>query len=237
MRIVSLILFILVTIVLSIVSIPAAILDRSGKGYLFLARVWSKIFLFLFGAKVTVHGTEHLSKDKPYVFCANHSSYTDIPVLLASIPIDVRLILRKSLTRIPIWGWALLASPMIIIDLSNPSKAKRTLEKAAQVIRGGASVLLFPEGTRTRDGNLQPFKRGAFQMAYKSGVEVVPIILKGTFEFLPRTENLPNRGSHITVTIGKPLHVDTSLSTDREREAGLMRRTEEATKQMQSSNH
>ncbi len=228
MRIVFLIPFILVTIVLSIVSIPVAILDRSGKGYLFLARVWSKIFLFLFGAKVTVIGTEHLSKDKPYVFCANHSSYTDIPVLLASIPVDVRLILRKSLTRIPIWGWALLASPMIIIDLSNPSKAKRTLEKATQVIRGGASILLFPEGTRTHNGNLQPFKRGAFQMAYKSGVEVVPVILKGTFEFLPRTENLPKRGSQITVTIGKPLDVDTSLTTDRDREADLMRRTEEA---------
>jgi len=228
MRIVSLILFVLVTVILSVLSIPVAVLDRSGKGYLFLARFWSKIFLLLYGAKLKVIGVENIKEGKPYVFCANHSSYTDIPVLFAGIPIDVRLILRKSLTRIPIWGWALLASPMIIIDRSNPTKAKRTLEDAAKIISNGASVLLFPEGTRTHDGNTQPFKRGAFQMAYKSGAEVVPVTIKGTFEFLPRTEKLPKMGSHITVTIGKPLHVDNSLPTDRDREADLMRRTEEA---------
>lgn len=228
MRIVSLILFVLVTIVLSIISIPVAVLDRSGKGYLFLARLWSKIFLFLYGAKLRVVGVENIEIGKPYVFCANHSSYTDIPVLFAGIPIDVRLILRKSLTRIPIWGWALLVSPMIIIDRSNPAIAKQTLDDAAKIIRGGASVLLFPEGTRTRDGNVQPFKRGAFQMAYKSGAEVVPVTIQGTFEFLPRTKKLPKIGNTITITFGKPLQVDSSLPTDRDREADLMRRTEEA---------
>lgn len=228
MRIISLILFVLVTIVLSVLSIPVAVIDRSGKGYLFLARLWSKIFLFLYGAKLRVVGVENIEMGKPYVFCANHSSFTDIPVLFAGIPIDVRLILRKSLTRIPIWGWALLVSPMIIIDRSNPARAKQTLGDATKIIRNGASVLLFPEGTRTRDGNIQPFKRGAFQMAYKSGAEVMPVTIKGTFEFLPRTEKLPKIGNTITITIGKPLQVDGSLPTDRDREADLMRRTEEA---------
>lgn len=228
MRIVSIILFLLSTIVLSIISIPVAVLDRSGKGYLFLARLWSKIFLFLYRAKLRVVGTENIERGKSYVFCANHSSYTDIPVLLAGIPIDVRLILRRSLTRIPIWGWALLLSPMIIIDRSNPAKAKRTLDNAAKIIHDGASVLLFPEGTRTYDGNIQPFKRGAFQMAYKSRAEVVPVTINGTFEFLSRTDKLPHVGSIITVTIGKPLHIDNSLPTDRDREVDLMRRTEEA---------
>lgn len=233
MRIVSLFLFVLVTIVLSMISIPFAVLDRSGKGYLLLARLWSKIFLFLYRAKLQVVGAENIEKGKPYVFCANHSSYTDIPVLFAGVPVDVRLILRKSLTRIPIWGWALLVSPMIIIDRSNPTKAKRTLENAAKMIRDGASVLLFPEGTRTHDGNIQPFKRGAFQMAYRSGAEVVPVAIRGTFEFLSRTGTLPKMGSYITVTIGKPLHIDTSLPSDRDREADLMRRTEEAVCGMQ----
>jgi 1-acyl-sn-glycerol-3-phosphate acyltransferase len=237
MRIVSLFLFVLVTIVLSIISIPVAALDRSGKGYLFLARLWSRIFLFLYRGKLTVLGTENIQKGKPYVFCANHSSYTDIPVLFAGIPIDVRLILRRSLTRIPIWGWALLVSPMIIIDRSNPTKAKRTLQDAAKIIHDGASVLLFPEGTRTHDGNIQPFKRGAFQMAYKSGAEVVPVAINGTFEFLSRTDKLPIMDSNIVITIGMPLHIDRSLPTDRDREADLMRRTEEAVRMMQMPNH
>jgi 1-acyl-sn-glycerol-3-phosphate acyltransferase len=120
---------------------------------------------------------------------------------------------------------------MIIIDRSNPTKAKRTLEDAAIVIHDGASVLLFPEGTRTHDGNIQPFKRGAFQMAYKSGAEVVPVTIKGTLEFLSRTDTLPKMGKGITITIGKPLQVDSSLPTDRDREADLMRRTEEAVRQ------
>lgn len=227
MSILSLILFVVVTIILSLVSIPVAILDQSGKGYLFLARVWSKIFLFLFRVTVTLKGGEFLSRNTPYVLCSNHSSFTDIPVLLAMLPIDVRLILRKSLTRIPIWGWALLASPMIIIDLSNSTKAKRTIQKAILIIRNGASVLLFPEGTRTPDGAIQPFKRGAFQMAYKSGVEVVPVALRGTYNLLPRTDWIPKMSAHIEVTIGSPLHIDSTLQTDREKEADLMRRTEE----------
>ncbi|MEP7233859.1 MAG: lysophospholipid acyltransferase family protein, partial [Ignavibacteriota bacterium] len=129
------IVFITATIALSILSIPAALFDRSGSAYLWLARIWSKLFFSLYGVRRVVTGLENIKKGEHYVFVANHSSYTDIPILFASLPLDIRLILRHTLTRIPIWGWALLLSPMIIINRSNATKAKKTLATAAQIIR------------------------------------------------------------------------------------------------------
>ncbi len=230
-QIVASILFIAITIVLSVLSVPVAFIDRSGKLYCALARFWSRIFCVLYGVKVRVTGSEYLAKGSNYVFIANHSSYTDIPVLLLSIPRDIRLILRHTLTRIPIWGWALLAGPFIIINRSNPSKAKKTLTAAIKRIQEGESVLLFPEGTRTRDGKLQQFKRGAFHMAFASTATIVPVKIQGTFELLPRTERLPKTNQVITVTIGKPIappKKESKERNDREQEITLMEEAHEA---------
>jgi 1-acyl-sn-glycerol-3-phosphate acyltransferase len=226
--IIATILFVLVTIVLSILSVPAALLDRSGRSYLWLARIWSKSFLALYGIQVSVEGLEKVKPHEHYVFVSNHASYTDIPVVLASIPAQIRIILRHELTRVPIWGWALLTSPFLIVDRSNASKARETLAKAAETIRNGASVLLFPEGTRTHDGKLQEFKRGAFKLAFDSQTTILPIALDGTYQALPRHEKLPRAGSHVIVRVGEPIPFapDASRST-REQELELMRRSEE----------
>ena len=200
--------------------------------YLWMARMWSKIFLFLFGIRLSVIGLENIKKNEHYIYVANHASYTDIPILFAAIPIDIRLILRNTLTRIPIWGWALPFSPMIIIDRSNPKKAKETLALATKRIRYDASVLLFPEGTRTHTGELQQFKRGAFHMAYESGAKVIPVAIKGTFDILPRTKNLPSPNKVVFVTIGVSLEVSKEIQNDREREMDLMRRAEESVRTM-----
>src|SRR6185503_3807800 len=133
----------------------------------------------------------------------------------------------QSLTRIPIWGWALLVSPMIIIDRSSPARSKKSLAKAIGKINDGASVLLFPEGTRTPDGHLHDFKRGAFHLAYQSGAKVLPVALIGTYDILPRHKKMPQPG-HVTIRIGTPLEADTSLPSDREKEMDLMARTEAA---------
>lgn len=227
-RILATIVFLVATVILSVLSIPAALVDRSGRLYCAMARVWSRIFLALFGLRVVVRGAGHLSKSEHYIFAANHSSYTDIPAVFVAIPKDIRLVLRHTLTKIPIWGWSLWASPFLIIDRGNAVKAKRTLNAAVTKIKAGASVLLFPEGTRTHDGTLQAFKRGAFHLAYESGAKVVPVHIHGTFDVLNRFERLPRSNMTITVTIGKPLSVDTSIDGDRNREMDLMQRTEEA---------
>lgn len=226
--VVATIVFLVITIALSIISLPFAVLDRSGKSYLWFARIWAKIFLVLYGIRIKVEGIRNIHKHEHYVFASNHASYADIPAILGGIPHEIRLVLRSSLTRVPIWGWALLASPMIIINRSSPAKSKKTLAKAVEKIRGGASVLLFPEGTRTPDGKLQEFKRGTFHIAYQSGAKVLPVALVGTFDVLPRQKSLPKTGMKVTVRIGSALEADPTLSSDREKELDLMRRTEKA---------
>jgi len=228
------IIFLAVTIVLSVISIPAALFDRSGGVYLWFARFWSKIFLSLYGINLSVIGLENIKKSEHYVYVSNHASYTDIPILFATIPFDIRLILRHTLTRIPIWGWALLLSPMIIINRSNAKKAKETLAQATAKIRNGASVLLFPEGTRTHTGELQQFKRGAFHLAYEAGVKVIPISIKGSYEILPRTGKLPLTNRSVSVRIGGALPVNKEIPNDREREMDLMQRAEQAIRKMLS---
>ena len=233
--IVATIIFLVVTIVLSIISIPAALIDRSGSAYLWITRIWAKIFLLIYGVKQTVFGLENIEKGEHYVFVANHSSYTDVPIAIAAIPMGIRLIFRNTLTRIPIWGWALLVSPYIIINRNNAIKARKSLTHAAKVIRGGGSVLLFPEGTRSHTSELQPFKRGAFHMAYESGAKVIPVAIRGAYEFLPRSKTLPSSNKRIFVSIGAPLGVSLQLENDRERETDLMRRAEESIRKMLSS--
>ena len=173
-------------------------------------------------------GAKNIKKDEHYVFVVNHSSYSDIPICFVAIPKNIRLILRHTLTQIPIWGWALNFSPMIIINRSSASKSKKTLDNAIKTIKNGASILLFPEGTRTKDGALQPFKRGAFHLAYASGASVVPIAIKGTFELMSRSDKLPKTNCSVVVTIGTPLQASKSITGDRENELDLMQRTEEA---------
>ena len=219
--------FVVVTVVLSLLSLLAA-LDRSGKVYFVLARLWSQSFCFLFGITIKVVGAKNIKKDEHYVFVVNHSSYSDIPICFVAIPKNIRLILRHTLTQIPIWGWALNFSPMIIINRSSASKSKKTLDNAIKTIKNGASVLLFPEGTRTKDRTLQSFKRGAFHLAYASGASVIPIAIKGTFELMSRSDKLPKTNGSVVVTIGAPLQASKSITGDRENELDLMQRTEEA---------
>jgi 1-acyl-sn-glycerol-3-phosphate acyltransferase len=227
------IIFLSLTVVLSIISVPAA-LDRSGSLYFWFARIWAKIFLFLYGIKLHIAGRQNINKNEHYIFVANHSSYTDIPILFAVIPTNIRLFLRHTLTRIPIWGWALYLSPMIVINRSSPIKAKKTLTRAAEIIHEGASVLLFPEGTRTRTGLLQTFKRGAFNLSAKSQTPVVPILISGSFEALPPSSWLPRPNTKVSVTIGHPLAIDNSIVGEREQEIDLMRRAESAIRKMHS---
>jgi 1-acyl-sn-glycerol-3-phosphate acyltransferase len=206
LSIISSILFAIGTIILSVLSIPAALIDRSGKTYLWVSRKWARSFLLLFGIRVRITGASNIKKGEHYVYVANHSSYTDIPLLLATVPDNIRLILRNSLTRIPIWGWALLVSPFLIIDRSSAVKSQRTLGKAIGKIRKGASVILFPEGTRTSTGDLQAFKRGAFHLAYDSGAPVLPVAIIGSYQIMSRHDKLPKWGQRAEIRIGEAIY-------------------------------
>lgn len=210
---------VIVTIFFASLAIIVSIFDRSGKAYHWLGRRWAKILLIIAGVKVITLGLENLKSEENYVFVANHVSGFDIPVVMANIPGEIRIVFKKELTKIPVFGWQLRIGPYILIDRENPTKAMESLEKARKKIEKGASVLLFAEGTRSKDGNIQPFKRGAFTLATRSGKKIVPLTIKGTFEILPKKKFRIKPGL-VKLIIDKP--IEHNGQTDKKSEIELM---------------
>ncbi len=183
MYLVKLLLIILVTLFDSVAVILHLTFSKSPDFHSF-ARRWARRLLKISGIEVVVEGSENLQKQETYVFIANHSSLFDIPVLQASIENDFRIIYKKELEKIPVFGYGLKKSPYIGIVREDPRKSMQSLELAIQTIQNGASVLIFPEGTRSKNGNLGIPRRGAFLLATRSGKPIVPIAIKGTYEIL-----------------------------------------------------
>ena len=150
-----------------------------------LSRAWSRLLLRLFRVEVRTEGQQHMPGG-PAVYAANHSSSLDILVVLAHLPADVRIVYKKSLSLVPLLGWSIAVGGHIPIDRSNPFRARRSLRHAAERIRAGTSVLVFPEGTRSSDGSVRHFKRGSFSLALEAGVPVVPVSLVGVKRLVPR---------------------------------------------------
>lgn len=148
------------------------------------ALIWSKSIVWAAGAKIELHGLDKIDFSKSYVFAGNHQSHIDVVVVFSILPLTVRYIAKKELFKIPLFGWAMSAAGTIKVDRSNKEKAIRSIEKAGETIKKGVSVILFPEGTRSPDGKIHAFKKGAFVLASKSGVPVVPISISGTRNIL-----------------------------------------------------
>jgi 1-acyl-sn-glycerol-3-phosphate acyltransferase len=163
--------------------------------------------LWICGLPLSVRGAEHLEGGRTHVFVSNHASLFDIPAVIAGAPGNVRIVYKKELERIPIFGWCLKWGAYIGIDRGNRADAMRSVEEAARKIREGDSVLLFAEGTRTLDGKLQSFKRGAFNLAVRSGVPVVPLAINGTFTILRKGLMAVNSGP-VEIILGAPIAVD-----------------------------
>jgi 1-acyl-sn-glycerol-3-phosphate acyltransferase len=149
-----------------------------------LSRFWGRLLLRLFGVEIVTRGAENLPAG-PALYAANHSSSLDILIVLAHLPADVRIIYKRSLSLVPLLGWSIALGGHIPIDRSNPFRARRSLARAAARIRGGTSVLAFPEGTRSTDGVVRHFKRGSFGLAIDAGVPVVPLSLVGVKALVP----------------------------------------------------
>ncbi len=198
--------------------------DRNGNVVHHYARWWARIQLLVSGVRVTVRGFEHLDKESPYIYMSNHQGSYDIFALLSCLPVQFRWIAKKELFAIPIFGWAMRAANYISIDRSGKRKALESIEWAAHKIRGGVSVVIFPEGTRSRNGSIQPFKRGGFTLAIKSGVPIIPITIDGSWDVMPR-ESMRVRPGEIRVSIDRAIQT-TSFSM-RERNV-LMEKVREA---------
>ena len=174
------------TTVIGTIVILCSFFSRSGNGPHLLARAWANSILWASRAKVTVKGTEKLDPDRSYIYMPNHQSNADIPLLLGRLPVQFRWLAKAELFRIPLFGRAMRGVGYISIDRSNRKSAFESLARAALTIRNGTSVLIFPEGTRSRDGRILPFKKGGFVLAVDSGVPIVPVIIRGTREIIPK---------------------------------------------------
>jgi len=184
-------------------------------------RFWGKVITVASGVKVKVEGVERLDHGKPYIFVANHQSQFDIFVLDGYFDMDFRWLAKKELFRIPFFGWAMLLAGSIPVDRSHGRKALKSLDQAAKRIAAGASVIIFPEGTRSPDGQLQPFKAGGMQLAIRSGVELVPVAIKGTREILPKGKLLSKPGK-VLIRVGEPVSSRNFTNKQKQELAELM---------------
>lgn len=204
----KLFLIILVTLPASLLIILLGFCDRKGKIAYGISRCWTWTILKIGGIRLKVKGLEHLDPRRQYIFMANHQSNIDIPVLVRSLSeFQLRWVAKKELLFVPLFGWAMWASKHIVVDRSNRSKAMASLRKAKERIEGGICVVLFPEGTRSSDGQLLPFKRGGFVLAVKTQTPIVPITINGSGAILPRGE-WRIRGGEIEVIVSEPVPLD-----------------------------
>jgi 1-acyl-sn-glycerol-3-phosphate acyltransferase len=198
-------------------------LSPSGNLYLEYARIWSGWILRSLGIPLTVVGRERLVPGTTYVLMSNHQSVFDIFALFRGVDHPLRMVAKRVLFWIPILGWSMWMCGFIPIDRSNRESAIRSLDRAARRIRSGVSVLVFPEGTRSRDGTLQPFKKGGFMLALKAGVPVVPVVVLGTDAIMEKGSLRVGR-AEVEVRIGQPIVVQGRGPESRDRLMAEVRR-------------
>ncbi len=197
------------------VSILASLFTGKGRLQHYCMRRWSRDNLWLSRARVQIEGLENIDHARPQIFAANHSGLHDILSLSAYLPIQFRWVAKKSLFRVPFMGWHMGRSGYIPIDRDNPRDAAKSIIEAAKIIRGGVNAIAFPEGTRSRTGDLGQFRSGAFALALRTGVPLVPIALEGSYRvIMPKTLQV-NPGCIIRIRIGKPVDLSGYAHSDK----------------------
>ncbi len=212
----------LYTVVMGALSLAGSLFDPSGRFQHGCARLWARLILFTSGVHVEVAGLENVERSAPCVFCANHLSLMDTPLVFAHVPVRFRILAKQYVFRIPVLAAHLRRSGHLPVDETNPRAALRSFELAAQHIRAGAPVMLFPEGGRSPDGRLGEFKPGAAMLAIKAGVPLVPMAIYGSRQVLPRG-SVHIRPGNVRIRFGKPLPTEGLTYRDRNRLTALAR--------------
>ena len=170
--------------------------------------VWAPVILWLAKATIEVQGLEHIEKDKTYIVVCSHLSYLDIPALFKTLPLNLHFIGKHQLKNAPFIGWYMRATGMIFINRENNREASKSLDEAAELIKNGKTVLIFPEGTVSDDKIIKRFKKGGFSLAQKSGVDVLPISLKGTSDIWSIDSNTTFNKGVVKINIGQAIPVN-----------------------------
>lgn len=203
-RAVVLVNYVLSTIVLSMFALFVAFFDKREETIHRIGRFWAKLHLSIAGIDVSMKGLDKLSSP-PYVLMCNHQSALDIYALMAGLPLSFKWIAKRQLFRIPLFGWAIRKAGYISIDRENPREALKAIEEAARKIREGMNIIIFPEGTRSADGELLPFKKGGFTLALRAMVPVVPVGIYGSSALQPKGSFIPVKKGVIYIHAGEPI--------------------------------
>ena len=204
------------SVVLGTISLPVSLFGEKTRILHAFARTWSKLIMATILSPVKVSGLEHIDTSKPHVYAVNHASALDIPVLYVDLPFQFRIVFKKELLSYPIIGWHLKRSGQVCIDQQRPSRSVAAIRSAVKSLQAGMPLVIFPEGGRTADGELKPFLPGAFFLAIKAQVDIVPVALVGTYELLPmNTYHIKPRP--LEMRVGQP--ISTASYSMREMEA------------------
>jgi 1-acyl-sn-glycerol-3-phosphate acyltransferase len=194
----------LYTVILGIISIPVSLFGEKERILHGFARFWSQLIMKTISSPVRVSGLENIDVSKPTVIAVNHASAIDIPVLYVYLPFQFRIVFKKELLVYPIVGWHLRRSGQVCIDQQNPSRSIGSIRSALKGLKSGIPLVIFPEGGRTSDGEIKPFLPGAFFLAIKAQVDVIPVALIGTYELLPM-DTFHIKCRPLEMRVGKPI--------------------------------
>jgi 1-acyl-sn-glycerol-3-phosphate acyltransferase len=173
------------TLALGLLALPGGMFDRSGQRLHWFSRTWSWLIMKTILSPVKVTGLDKIDTSKPHVYAVNHASAMDIPVLYVHLPFQFRIVFKKELLAYPIVGWQLKRSGQVCIDQQKPTNSLTAIRSAVKSLKAGMPLVIYPEGGRTPDGEIKPFLPGAFFLAIKAQVDIVPVALIGTYELLP----------------------------------------------------
>lgn len=197
-------LMLVATVLAALVTIIGCALGGGRLWGYWPAHIWGRVFCWLTLVRVTVEGRENIDRKTSYVFVANHQGAYDIFSIYGYLNHNFRWMMKAALRSIPLVGYACEVSGQVYVDKSSPSALRHTMDRAEKLLSGGMSIVVFPEGARTWDGKMRPFKRGAFLLAQEFSLPVVPITIDGAFDVMPRFKKLPHWG-HIRLTIHRPI--------------------------------
>jgi 1-acyl-sn-glycerol-3-phosphate acyltransferase len=189
---------------MGLLALPGGLFDSTGRRLHWFSTTWSRLIMKTIFSPVTVTGLDRIDTSKPHVYAVNHASALDIPVLYVNLPFQFRIAFKKELLSYPIVGWQLKRSGQVCIDQQNPSHSVSSIRAALKGLKAGLPLVIFPEGGRTPDGEIKPFLQGAFFLAIKAQVDIVPVALIGTYELLPmNTYHIKRR--RLEMRVGEPI--------------------------------
>jgi 1-acyl-sn-glycerol-3-phosphate acyltransferase len=194
----------LYTVILGLTALPIGVFDRGGRLLHWFSRAWSWLIMKTIASPVTVTGIQKIDTSKTHVYAVNHGSAMDIPVLYVNLPFQFRIVFKKELLSYPVVGWHLKRSGQVCIDQQKPTKSIASIRSAVKSLQAGMPLVIFPEGGRTPDGEIKPFLPGAFFLAIKAQVDIVPVALLGTYELLPM-DTFHIKPRPLEMRVGEPI--------------------------------